>query len=324
MQWRDVSSHRRADSFLCRMVRFCGLAMSACAASQVSAYVACPDVTLTVTPDLKLPGTGRLVHVDLTAGRRRLGGSALAHAYGQVGDAVPDVAPAALRGMWGATQALLRGRKIASGHDISDGGLAVALLEMAFAGNCGLDVELPAPGEGGAFAALYAEEPGLVLEVRRPALVPSQCSGSFLEAKAWTRAQYKRRFLLMRPHHIMPRPCGLHQVATEDVATVLDTYAAAGVGASVVGSVTGEQRVSIAVGDAAEPCIAGSTAQLRDAWEATGFQLERLQVAPAFPLLLPGYHRPAPPLPQTYKERQCAYWQSPESPEVFVGLDGSP
>lgn len=58
--------------------------LSTCGASQVSAYVACPDITLTVTPDLKLPGTGRLVHVDLTAGRRRLGGSALAHAYGQV------------------------------------------------------------------------------------------------------------------------------------------------------------------------------------------------------------------------------------------------
>lgn len=72
----------------------------------------------------------------------------------------------------------------------------------------------------------------------------------------------------------------LHQVATEDVAVVLDTYAAAGVGASVVGAVTEEQRVSIAVGDAGQPCITGSTAQLRDDWEATGFQLERLQVAP--------------------------------------------
>lgn len=88
---------------------------------------------------------------------------------------MPDVAPAALRGMWDATQALLRQRKIAAGHDISDGGLAVALLEMAFAGNCGVDVELPAPGEGDAFAALFAEEPGLVLEVRRLALTPCQC-----------------------------------------------------------------------------------------------------------------------------------------------------
>ena len=61
---------------------------------------------------------------------------------------------------------------------------------------------------------------------------------------------------------------------------MLDAYAAAGVAASVVGAVTEEPRVAIAVGDAGQPCIAGSTAQLRDAWEATGFQLERLQVAP--------------------------------------------
>ncbi|KAK9837421.1 hypothetical protein WJX81_001177 [Elliptochloris bilobata] len=199
----------------------------------VSAYVACPDITLTVTPDLKLPDEGRLVHVDLTGGRRRLGGSALAHAYGQIGDEVPDVAPGALRGMWDATQALLRQRKISAGHDVSDGGLAVALLEMAFAGNCGLHAGLPAPAQGGAMAALFAEEPGLVLEV-----------------------------------------------ALADVDAVLDAYAAAGVAATVVGTVTQAPRISIAVGDAAEPCIAGSTAELRDAWEATGFRLERLQAAP--------------------------------------------
>lgn len=51
----------------------------------ISAYVTCPDITLTVTPDLKLPGNGRLLHVDLGRGHRRLGGSAFAHGYGQVG-----------------------------------------------------------------------------------------------------------------------------------------------------------------------------------------------------------------------------------------------
>ncbi len=50
----------------------------------ISAYVTCPDITLTVTPDLKLPGTGKLLWVDLGGGRKRLGGSALAHAYSQV------------------------------------------------------------------------------------------------------------------------------------------------------------------------------------------------------------------------------------------------
>ena len=50
----------------------------------ISAYVTCPDITLTVTPDLKLPGRGRLLHVDLGRGRKSLGGSALAQAYQQV------------------------------------------------------------------------------------------------------------------------------------------------------------------------------------------------------------------------------------------------
>ena len=50
----------------------------------ISAYVTCPDITLTVTPDLKLPGRGKLLWVDLGQGKRRLGGSALAHAYNQV------------------------------------------------------------------------------------------------------------------------------------------------------------------------------------------------------------------------------------------------
>ena len=58
----------------------------------------------------------------------------------QVGDEVPDVAPSALKGAWEATQQLLRQRKISAGHDISDGGLAIALLEMSFSGNTGISV----------------------------------------------------------------------------------------------------------------------------------------------------------------------------------------
>src|SRR6202034_2279450 len=49
-------------------------------------------------------------------------------------------------------------------HDRSDGGLLVTLAEMAFAGRCGLDVTLAAGGDG-AFAPLFAEEPGVVVQV---------------------------------------------------------------------------------------------------------------------------------------------------------------
>ena len=55
---------------------------------------------------------------------------------------MPDVDSRELKAAWEATQQLLRQRKISAGHDISDGGLAVALLEMAFSGNTGIAVRL--------------------------------------------------------------------------------------------------------------------------------------------------------------------------------------
>lgn len=52
----------------------------------------------------------------------------------QIGDESPDVDPAALKAAWTAVQALVDQRLISAGHDISDGGIATTLLEMAFAG----------------------------------------------------------------------------------------------------------------------------------------------------------------------------------------------
>lgn len=133
----------------------------------VSAYVTCPDVTKVVTPDFKAAGTSKVIHVDLGNGRRRLGGSALAQAFDQIGDSCPDVTAAILGAAFETTQTLLSEGKILAGHDISDGGIAVTVLEMAFAGNCGVSIDLPEP-EGdphGAFGSLFAEELGLVIEV---------------------------------------------------------------------------------------------------------------------------------------------------------------
>ncbi|CAM9493571.1 unnamed protein product [Chrysoparadoxa australica] len=135
-------------------------------------YVTCPDVTLTVTPDLKLPGTGKLLYVNLSGGNHRLGGSALAQVYSQqVGDSVPDLKDfAPLVAAFKATQGLLDTRAISAGHDRSDGGLITLLLEMAFAGNCGISVDIPAAGAsplGRLLLLLFSEEVGFVLEVSK-------------------------------------------------------------------------------------------------------------------------------------------------------------
>lgn len=132
----------------------------------ISVYAVCPDITATVTPDLDNPdGKGVLLYVPVSSGKYRLGGSALAQCYGQLGDCSPDLdQPDKLSACFNTTQALIQDRLLTAGHDVSDGGFISCLLEMAFAGNRGMDVDLPLEGVD-VMEALFSEELGLVLEV---------------------------------------------------------------------------------------------------------------------------------------------------------------
>ncbi|CAL8254617.1 unnamed protein product [Merluccius merluccius] len=131
----------------------------------ISVYAVCPDITATVTPDLEDPdGKGVLLWVPVMATQHRLGGSALAQCYSQLGDHSPDLdQPELLSACFNATQTLIQDRLLSAGHDISDGGLITCLLEMAFAGNRGVDVDFVSDGVG-ALELLFSEELGLVLE----------------------------------------------------------------------------------------------------------------------------------------------------------------
>ncbi|KAK7888826.1 hypothetical protein WMY93_024386 [Mugilogobius chulae] len=132
----------------------------------ISAYAVCPDITATVTPDLEDPnGKGVLLWVPLSPNHHRLGGSALAQCYSQLGDCSPDLdQPQLLSACFNTTQTLITDHLLSAGHDISDGGLISCILEMAFAGNRGVEVELPSHGAG-VLELLFSEELGLVLEV---------------------------------------------------------------------------------------------------------------------------------------------------------------
>jgi len=110
----------------------------------VSAFARVSDVRRSLTPQLRTDlGATELVLIDLGAGRCRLGASALAQVYSQVGDRTADVDdPAKLKAFFGAIQRLNAGGKIVAYHDRSDGGLFTTLAEMAFAGRCGVTVYL--------------------------------------------------------------------------------------------------------------------------------------------------------------------------------------
>jgi phosphoribosylformylglycinamidine synthase len=141
-------------------------AMTAPLSLIVSAFAPVGDVRLTLTPPLRTDqGETDLILIDLGAGKNRLGGSCLAQVYGQLGDAAADLdEPGRLKDLFAAIQAV-RGQILAY-HDRSDGGLLATLCEMAFAGRCGLAVDLDDVGEDD-LEALFSEELGAVIQVRR-------------------------------------------------------------------------------------------------------------------------------------------------------------
>jgi len=130
----------------------------------VSAYASVPDINKIVTPDIKKPGESKLLFIDLSGGKNRLGGSALAQAFGQIGDTSPDVDNSGLlKNVFNAVQELISKDLILSGHDRSDGGLITALSEMAMSGNCGIDINLIENKE--LMSQLFSEELGLIIEI---------------------------------------------------------------------------------------------------------------------------------------------------------------
>jgi phosphoribosylformylglycinamidine synthase len=156
----------------------------------VSAFAPCEDARRSLTPQLRTDrGATELVLVDLGRGKNRLGGSILAQVFGQIGDRVPDLDDAvALKRFFAAIQALNRDGRLLAYHDRSDGGLFAAACEMAFAGRCGVTLNLdlacydplahdvdgnerrPELMRGRdlerALGALFAEELGAVLQIR--------------------------------------------------------------------------------------------------------------------------------------------------------------
>jgi phosphoribosylformylglycinamidine synthase len=101
----------------------------------------------------------------LSGGRNRLGASALTQVYSALGHESPDLDdPQRLLKLAAAMAELRSANLILAYHDRSDGGLFATLVEMAFAGHCGLDIMLPVE-RGTVFPQLFSEELGVVLQV---------------------------------------------------------------------------------------------------------------------------------------------------------------
>jgi phosphoribosylformylglycinamidine synthase len=112
------------------------------------------DIDRVVTSDLKAVGSSLYL---LGRSAPELGGSLWARRHGLTGISVPRTDPAGLRRLGERLIGAERKGLVRAAHDVSDGGLAVTLAEMAFGGGLGFSVDLDATRLSTPCLALAAE-----------------------------------------------------------------------------------------------------------------------------------------------------------------------
>ena len=138
----------------------------------ITAFAPVEDITQTWTPVLQRNGGDAtiLIFIDLANGKERLGGSALAQVFKQIGSEAPDVEdPALIVSFFAACQEVRRGHPdlVLAYHDRSDGGLFTTIAEMAFAGRVGVEINLDVlESSHDPLLALFNEELGAVVQIR--------------------------------------------------------------------------------------------------------------------------------------------------------------
>ena len=141
----------------------------------VTAFAPVNDLSSTWTPTLRRSedvGETLLMFVDLAGGRKALGGSAIAQVFGQVGNQTPDVHDVDfIKDFYHAVEQLHESDMVLAYHDRSDGGLFTTLVEMMFAGRCGLEIMLDSITKSGRpqdlIETLFNEELGAVFQIRK-------------------------------------------------------------------------------------------------------------------------------------------------------------
>ncbi len=136
------------------------------------------------------------VYVDFSHSSFALGGGSFAQIVGAVGSKVPTVESADyFVKAFAAVQSLLNGKKVLAGHDVSDGGLIVTLLEMVFTSqSAGIDVDITSLGEKDIVRALFSERPAVVLQVENGSAVASELKGLGVDAYVIGSFNDERRF----------------------------------------------------------------------------------------------------------------------------------
>ena len=139
----------------------------------ISAGAEVSDIRRVVSPVMVNNPDTSLYYIDFSFDNHKLGGSVLAQTMNKIGNEVPTVTdPEYFKAAFDSIQELISKKLILAGHDISEGGMITALLEMCFANsNGGLKLNLDHLIEPSMINILFAENPGVLIQVENKAEV---------------------------------------------------------------------------------------------------------------------------------------------------------
>lgn len=142
----------------------------------ISAAGEVSDIRKIVSPVLARDKHTYIYYIDFSFDALRLGGSAFAQSLGKVGSEAPTVRDFDyFRDAFNAVQEAIDKGLILAGHDISAGGMITALLEMCFANvEGGLEVDLNDIAEEDIVKILFAENPGVLVQVKEKSVFEKQ------------------------------------------------------------------------------------------------------------------------------------------------------
>ena len=131
----------------------------------ITAMAPVEDVRVAVTPELDTDIQSKILHVKLND-KKRLAGSIFSQVTESQFQETPDIDDMQLlKIMFNTVQGLVAQNKILALHDISDGGLMITLLEMAFTKKVGLDLSLDKLAKDDLNSTFFCEEAGIVIQV---------------------------------------------------------------------------------------------------------------------------------------------------------------
>lgn len=145
-----------------------------------------------------IPVKSQMVYIDFSCDGFKLGGSSFNQTLSKIGSDVPTVTDAAyFVKSFDAVQALLEDNKILAGHDISEGGLITALLEMTFADNkSGMTLDLDVLGEKDLTKLLFSERPSIVLQVENGGEICNILAQKGVKAEVIGEVNFDREFIV--------------------------------------------------------------------------------------------------------------------------------